>query len=80
MSFLHQDHLLYNLRLRNSCYQKLCQKQPHTNYCENYQKEMQEKHKWVEYHKWKFKNRTYTALSGGNKCFVLSTRVEFGML
>ena len=49
-------------------------------YSENYQKEMQEKHKWVEYHKWKFKNRTYTALSGGNKCFVLSTRVEFGML
>lgn len=49
-------------------------------YSENYQKEMQEKHRWIEYHKWKLKNRTYTALSSGNKCFVLSTRVELGML
>ncbi|MBO7069164.1 MAG: outer membrane protein assembly factor BamA [Bacteroidaceae bacterium] len=49
-------------------------------YSENYQNEMQEKHRWVEYHKWKFKNRTFTALSGGNKCFVLSTRVEIGLL
>ena len=49
-------------------------------YSENYQQEMQEKHRWIEYHKWKLKNRTYTALSNGNKCFVLSTRVEIGML
>ena len=49
-------------------------------YSENYQKEMQEKHRWIEYHKWKLKNRTYTALSGGTKCFVLSTRVEIGLL
>jgi outer membrane protein insertion porin family len=34
----------------------------------------------VEYHKWKFKSRTYTALSDGQKCFVLMTRVEFGLL
>ena len=45
-----------------------------------YNKEMQEKYRWIEYHKWKFKSRTYTALSGHNKCFVLSTRVEFGIL
>ena len=45
-----------------------------------YQDEMQEKFRWVEYHKWKFKSRTYTALTGGQKCFVLSTRVEFGLL
>ncbi len=45
-----------------------------------YNKEMQEKYRWIEYHKWKFKSRTYTALSGGEKCFVLSTRVEFGIL
>ena len=45
-----------------------------------YNKEMQEKYNWIEYHKWKFKSRTYTALSGAQKCFVLSTRVEFGIL
>ena len=45
-----------------------------------YNKEMQEKYRWIEYHKWKFKTRTYTALTGGNKCFVLMTRVEFGIL
>ena len=39
-----------------------------------YLAEQQEKYKWVEYHK------TYTALSGGQKCFVLMTRVEFGLL
>lgn len=46
----------------------------------NFDKEQQEKFKWVEYHKWKFKSRTYTALSGGQKCFVLMTRFEFGIL
>ena len=45
-----------------------------------YNKEMQEKYSWIEYHKWKFKSRTYTALSGTNKCFVLMTRVELGIL
>lgn len=42
--------------------------------------EQQEKYRWVEYHKWKFKAKTYTALSGGQKCFVLMTRVELGLL
>lgn len=46
----------------------------------SYRDELQEKYRWIEYHKWKFKSRTYTALSGGNKCFVLMTRVEFGVL
>ncbi|MBO7119194.1 MAG: outer membrane protein assembly factor BamA [Bacteroidaceae bacterium] len=45
-----------------------------------YNKEMQEKYRWIEYHKWKFKGRTFTALSSRDKCFVLSTRVEFGIL
>ena len=35
---------------------------------------------WVEYHKWKFKARTYTALTGGQKCPVIMTRAEFGLL
>ena len=42
--------------------------------------EQQKKYRWVEYHKWKFKSRTYTALTGGTKCLVLMSRVEFGLL
>ena len=49
-------------------------------YSSTYEREQQEKYRWVEYHKWKFKARTYTALSGGQKCFVLMTRVEMGLL
>ena len=45
-----------------------------------YQSELQKKYKWVEYHKWKFKSKTYTALTGKNKCPVLMTRVEFGIV
>lgn len=52
-----------------------------TNYLSpNYQKEQQEKFRWIEYHKWKFKSKTYTALTSGSKCFVLMTRVEMGIL
>ena len=49
-------------------------------YSATYSAEQQEKYRWVEYHKWKFKAKTYTALSGGQKCFVLMTRVEMGLL
>lgn len=45
-----------------------------------YSQEQQEKFRWVEYHKWKFKSKTYTALSGGQKCFVLVSRIELGLL
>lgn len=45
-----------------------------------YTDEQQEKYRWIEYHKWKFKAKTYTALTGGQKCFVLMTRVELGLL
>ncbi len=45
-----------------------------------YDKEQQEKYRWIEYHKWSFKARTYTALSSAQKCFVLMTRVEMGIL
>ena len=45
-----------------------------------YQDEQQDKYRWIEYHKWKFKFRNFTALTGGTKCFVLMTRVEFGLL
>ena len=45
-----------------------------------YNKEQQEKYRWVEYHKWKFKGRMFTALTSGQKCLVLMTRLEFGLL
>ncbi len=45
-----------------------------------YEKEQQEKYRWIEYHKWKFKARTFTALTSAQKCFVLMTRVEMGIL
>ncbi len=45
-----------------------------------YQAEAQEKYKWIEYHKWKFKFRSFSALSSANKCPVLMARAEFGIL
>lgn len=39
-----------------------------------------EKFKWIEYHKWKFKSKTYTALYSMKRTPVLMTRVEFGLL
>ena len=38
---------------------------------------------WIEYHKWKFKAKTYTALldpARYSKCPVIMTRAEFGLL
>ncbi len=49
-------------------------------YSSNFNAEQQEKYRWIEYHKWKFKSRTFTPLSSGFKCFVLMTRVELGIL
>lgn len=39
-------------------------------------------YKWIEYHKWKFKGRTYTPLFNADKKYtlVLMTRAEFGFL
>lgn len=45
-----------------------------------YTDEQQEKYRWIEYHKWKFKAKTYTALTNGQKCLVLMSRVELGLL
>lgn len=49
-------------------------------YAATYQKELQDKYRFIEYHKWKFKARTFTPLTPGNKCLVLMTRAEFGLL
>lgn len=45
-----------------------------------YNREAQEKYRWIEYYKWKFKFRTFTALMNIPKTPVLMTRVEFGLL
>ena len=45
-----------------------------------YNQQQQEKFRWIEYHKWKFKTRTFTALTNGQKCLVLMTRIEMGIL
>ena len=47
---------------------------------DRYNAELQDKYRWIEYHKWKFKSKTYTALTNGVKCLVLMTRVELGLL
>lgn len=49
-------------------------------YSSTYDDECEIKYKWIEYHKWKFKLRTYTSLSKKVKCPVLMTRIEFGLL
>lgn len=38
-----------------------------------------EKYRWIEYHKWKFKARTFTPISPNEK-LVLATRLEYGFL
>lgn len=45
--------------------------------------EPSEKYRWIEYHKWKFKAKTFTSLVDQNKLKrtpVLMTRTEFGLL
>lgn len=49
-------------------------------YSPTYVAEQQEKYRWIEYNKWSFRSRTYTALTQGQKCFVLMTRADFGIL
>lgn len=46
----------------------------------NYQRDLQKKYRWIEYHKWKFNSKLYTPLSGSSKCFVLMTRFDAGFL
>ena len=61
-------------------YANLATAETYNTNADRYQAELQEKYRWIEYHKWKFKSRTFTALTNGQKCFVLMTRVEFGLL
>ncbi len=36
--------------------------------------------KWIEYHKWSFKSKTYTSLTKGKRNLVLMTRAELGFV
>ena len=46
----------------------------------NYNASLRKRYNWIEYHKWKFKSKFYTALTGGQKCLVLMARADFGLL
>ncbi len=61
-------------------YANLATSTTYNNNREQYDSEQREKYKWIEYHKWKLKTRTFTPLTKGQKCFVLMTRVEMGIL
>ena len=45
-----------------------------------YNETLRKRYKWIEYHKWKFKSKFYTALTNGQKCLVLMARADFGLL
>ena len=64
----------------NKDYGSLATAETYNTDIDRYYDEQQEKYRWIEYHKWKFKTKTYTALSSAQKCFVLMTRFEFGIL
>lgn len=44
------------------------------------QDDVNKMHRWVEYHKWKLKSKTFTAFTSGAKAPVLMTRADFGLL
>lgn len=52
----------------------------YSSYNQNNVNDRNKMYKWVEYHKWKFKSKTFTALTDGTKCPVLMTRADFGFL
>jgi outer membrane protein insertion porin family len=64
----------------NKNYGALATAETYNTDVDRYNAELQDKYRWIEYHKWKFKTRTYTSLTNGQKCFVLMTRVELGLL
>ena len=66
--------------LNNKDYANLATSETYQKNIDQYNAELQEKYRWIEYHKWKFKTKTYTALTEGQKCLVLMTRVELGLL
>ena len=64
----------------NKDYANLATAETYNSDVDRYNAELQDKYRWIEYHKWKFKTRSFTALTNGQKCLVLMTRVELGLL
>ena len=64
----------------NKDYANLASADTYNTDIDKYYDELQEKYRWIEYHKWKLKTRTFTSLTNGQKCLVLMTRAEFGLL
>ena len=58
----------------------LFSKKDYSTYGKDNYEEAASMYKWIEYHKWKFKAKTYTALMDIQKCPVIMTRTEFGIL
>ena len=58
----------------------LFSKRDYSTYGKDSYDEAASMYKWIEYHKWKFKSKTYTALMDIQKCPVIMTRAEFGIL
>lgn len=58
----------------------LFSKKDYSTYGTENHEEAESMYRWIEYHKWKFKSKTYTALTSGKKCPVIMTRFEFGLL
>ena len=52
----------------------------YSTYGKDNHEDAQNMYRWIEYHKWKFKAKTYTALLPIKKCPVIMTRTEFGIL
>ncbi|MCD8262413.1 MAG: outer membrane protein assembly factor BamA, partial [Bacteroides sp.] len=52
----------------------------YSKYDPNSTEDQNKMHRWIEYHKWKFKSKTYTPLTPGSKCLVLMSRVDLGIL
>ena len=46
----------------------------------SYKDELRDKHRWIEYYKFKFRSKTYTSLTPGKYNLVLMTRADFGIL
>lgn len=52
----------------------------YSTYGQNNAEEAEKMFRWLEYHKWKLKWKSFTSLTRLNKTPVLMTRVEFGLL
>ena len=55
-------------------YANLATAETYNTSADRYQAELQEKYRWIEYHKWKFKSRTYTALTAESSAPITKTK------